>query len=121
MKVTETSDRVEVEKKDITILILTFAALAVSIAMNLVQGYFLQADVRNNQKSITYICSTTSVLDNLVVAAAGQIEQNFKNGTYGKLERAGVLSDKNVAAAETTLEQYRAAHQKLQHTAACRG
>lgn len=68
----------------------------------------------------TYLCSTTSVLDSLVVAASDQIQLNFDNGTYKRLRAQGTLTRANLRAARETLEQYRAAHLILSRTTPCK-
>lgn len=75
--------------------------------------------VAANGRAIKYICSTTSVLDGLVLAAEGQISENFENGTYEKLRRSGVLSTSNVEAARVAQVQYERAHLKLADRHAC--
>lgn len=73
-----------------------------------------------NQRAIVYICSTTTVLDHLVVAASDQIDASFANGTYKKLEKSGILGEASIQAARNTLREYRKAHIKLTAASACR-
>lgn len=77
-----------------------------------------QTQKRQNA-AIVYICSTTSVLDRLVVLAAAQINTAFADGQYARLLKQGIATKKNVAAARATLRQYRAAHVQLKHDQAC--
>lgn len=72
-----------------------------------------------NRRAIIYICSTTDVLDHLVVSASGEIDASFKDGTYKRLERNGILSTERIQAARHSLRQYRKAHVKLTKTSAC--
>lgn len=74
---------------------------------------------RKQNAAIVYICSTTSVLDRLVVSAAAQIDTAFKDGQWARLQKQGIATQKNVDAARATLRQYRAAHVKLEHDQAC--
>ena len=74
---------------------------------------------KKQNAAIVYICSTTSVLDKLVVTAAAQIQTAFANGEYARLEKHGAFTQKNVDAARATLRQYRAAHLQLKHDQAC--
>lgn len=74
---------------------------------------------KKQNAAIVYICSTTSVLDKLVVSAAAQIDTAFKDGQYERLLRQGIATRKNVDAARATLRQYRAAHAQLKHDQAC--
>lgn len=74
---------------------------------------------KKQSAAIVYICSTTSVLDKLVVSAAAQIDTAFKDGQYARLLKQGIATQKNVDAARATLRQYRAAHVQLTHDQAC--
>lgn len=64
-------------------------------------------------EQLRYLCETTLVLDDLVVAARDQIQLNFDNGTYARLVKTGVLTQENVDAARDTLAQYKASHDRL--------
>lgn len=72
-----------------------------------------------NRRAIVYICSTTTVLDSLVVTAADQIHGSLRNGTYKRLLKAGVITQENIDDAEATLHKYRKAHVKLANVSAC--
>lgn len=76
-----------------------------------------QAALARQQKAlraqVKFICSTTGVLDVIVVSAADQIAENFKNGTYDNLVKRGIANAANVRAAQTTLVAYRKAHTRL--------
>lgn len=76
--------------------------------------------VTRNRRTLDYLCLTTKVLDQLTVAAANQITQNFVNGTYYKLERQGILTVANVKAARVALTKYEDAHLTLKANGACR-
>lgn len=72
-----------------------------------------------NRRAIIYICSTTKVLDRLVVTAADQVHGSLQNGTYKRLLKTGVVTQKNIDDARATLHQYRKAHVKLTSASAC--
>lgn len=76
-----------------------------------------QAALARQQKAlraqVKFICSTTGVLDVIVVSAADQIEANFENGTYDNLVKRGIINAENVRAAQATLVAYRKAHTRL--------
>lgn len=74
---------------------------------------------KKQNAAIVYICSTTSVLDRLVVSAAAQIDTAFADGEYARLLKNGIITKKNVKAARDTLRQYRASHERLKHDQAC--
>lgn len=78
------------------------------------------ANIKQQQNAINYICSTTTVLDELVVSGANSIQENFDNGTYQKLERQGIISQANIEAAHALLNKYREADFKLKHNGVCR-
>lgn len=80
-----------------------------------------RATVAGHAETIGYICSTTTVLDSLVLAAAAQIQLNFENGTYARLVADGTLTAENVEAARETFRHYRAAHRLLSRNQACHG
>lgn len=82
-------------------------------------AYVIGHRVSDNTKALNYICSTTSVLDSLVVAAGDQIQASFDNGTYERLRKQGVITTENIRAAHTTLEKYRDAHRLLRSNSAC--
>lgn len=79
-----------------------------------------QNEIDRSKKALTYICKTTNVLDDVVVAAANQSEENFKNGTYTNLRKRGVITDANIKAARQALMNYRKAHLLLQQNKDCR-
>lgn len=72
-----------------------------------------------NRRALQYLCSTTTVLDDLVKTAAAQTQANIDNGVYDKLLKRGILTAKNVANAHDTLDRYNDAHDKLQQKRPC--
>jgi hypothetical protein len=72
--------------------------------------------IARNERALSYICSTTSILDALVVQVRDQIDANFRNGTYARLH----LPKENIIEAHRTREQYEAANLKLKANGACR-
>lgn len=80
----------------------------------------LKKVIAQERRGLAYICSTTSVLDKLVVTARDQVKQNLDNGTYEKLLRQGVLTEANVESAQATVDAYGKAHVTLKHNRACR-
>lgn len=79
----------------------------------------LRAQVAANHRAIGYICSTTSVLDDLVAQQAEQIKENFDNGTYEHLLALGVIKQSNIDQARRTLVQFNRSHKKLTKKSAC--
>lgn len=72
-----------------------------------------------NRRALQYLCSTTTVLDELVKTAAAQTQSSIDNGVYDKLLKRGILTPKNVADAHDTLDKYNDAHDKLQEKRPC--
>lgn len=79
----------------------------------------LRIEVAANKRAIGYICSTTSVLDQLVSQQATQIRENFANGTYKHLLELGVIKQNNIDQARLTLAQFEHSHHKLTRHSAC--
>lgn len=75
--------------------------------------------VVENRRALQYLCSTTTVLDDLVKTAAAQTQANIDNGVYDKLLKRGILTPANVANAHDTLDRYNDAHDKLQQKRPC--
>lgn len=76
--------------------------------------------INRNQQALAYICSTTSILDALVVQVRDQIDGNFENGTYEKLLRQGIYTSAAIEEAHTTRHRYQQAHLKLEANGACK-
>jgi hypothetical protein len=98
---------------------LAFIALIPSlIGIYLVQK---EADHRTteNRKAIVYICSTTGVLDSLVVQVAQSLELNIKSGLYQTLVANGTLPPRAIKEAQENLIKYRQAHKVLSDTKPC--
>lgn len=100
-------------------VLVAYVALAVAFILLIVGQKKQDRLAQANRRAILYICSTTTVLDDLVVAAGGQLAQNLRSGTYEKLERQGIITPSDVAIARQALRQYRLAHVKLANGSAC--
>ena len=94
-------------------IIITQASLIVVLVLLIIQ-------IQANHRSIQYICSSNSVLNQLVVAAHDQIDKNFEDGTYDRLVKQGLLTRANVEAAVKTREKYQEAHIKLTNNGPCK-
>lgn len=66
-----------------------------------------------NADAIAFVCSTTGVLDTLVKSSIESSELSFANGAYERLVTQGVLTQEDVARAQTQLETFRAGHRVL--------
>lgn len=71
------------------------------------------------QKTLSYICSTTSVLDALATQARDQIQTAIDNGTYARLLKQGIVTRANIVEARRTKKNYQAAHLLLQANGSC--
>lgn len=76
--------------------------------------------IKRNKAAVQYICSTTGVLDQLVVAAANSIQSAIDGGVYDRFVRTGNLTEKDVDAAKKLLVNYKAAHVRLSDRTKCR-
>lgn len=83
----------------------------------------LDKQVERNRQTLRFICSTTHVLDQLVVQVRDQIDANFKNGTYRRLLEQGVIKPDNIAEAHETRNRYQDSHMQLTgpQAATCEG
>jgi hypothetical protein len=103
--------------------------VVIAIVMTAIAGWLTWGNVAaqsSNEKTkdtlveqTTYLCSVVRALDPLIVAQIQQISLNFKNGTYARLQRIGVLTAENVQASKDLLMQDRAAHLILSQTKPC--
>jgi len=104
-----------------TAIALPLAFIALIPAM--VGLYLVQKEadqrVTENRKALVYICSTTSVLDNLVVEVAKSVRLNLNSGFYDQLIAQGVLPPDAKTQAKINLTKYDAAHDILSDTKPC--
>ena len=96
-------------------LLVGLAAIAVVVSLALI-GYALktstsQRDTLNRQ--VTFLCSTTSILDKLVVDSARTNQTDLKNGTYTRLLKAGLITPEFIAQAKREVRIYNRAHRDL--------
>lgn len=73
----------------------------------------LDDQVQQNRQTLNFICSTTHVLDLLVVQVRDQIDANFDNGTYKRLLDQGVITPDDVAQAHKSRNSYQDSHLQL--------
>jgi hypothetical protein len=99
------------------LIVVLMMSVTIIILANTVIHAGNKADQQTNQ--LAYICSTTLILDKIVVNQAQQIQENFTNGTYQRLLDKGIITQKNINDAATTLKSFTDAHNVLRNSSAC--
>lgn len=92
--------------------------IAAQASANTANAKALAAQVRENARTLRFICSTTGVLDGLVQGVVEQTDKNFAKGpdglsTYDRLLARGIVTQENIDAAHAARNAYVAAHAKL--------
>ena len=75
--------------------------------------------VVDTEDAVSFICSTTTVLDDLVVQARDQIQGSLDNGTYARLLKQGVITRENIRNAKLVKAKYEVAHRELRLPNGC--
>jgi len=107
-----------------TAAIIAMPLAFVALIPSLIGIYLVQRETdkrtSENRAAIVYICSTTTVLDDLVVEVSKSLKANLESGFYDQLIANGTLPPGAKAQAKVNLQKYNEAHARLSDTKPCK-